>query len=212
MKEIDGQYKFDVENTKLKSLVEDEGLRELDYSSLLFDVNVTDSITGLRQSASGTVTFYPTENKLQFLESVPSTFKPGLNFTLLGKLTRQDDETVYLPTTSRVKLTVTHTIPLSSVRSNTTKTSESGLPNENITIINMDTAEQQEIELELESLMNDELQNSLMIDTKDRTMNPAFLDLDANGFFKHEITIPEGTEYIYINVSCHGDFCRFLYK
>ncbi|XP_062603693.1 CD109 antigen-like [Saccostrea cucullata] len=83
---INGEYKFDVENSKLRSLD-----KRLDYGELLFEVNVTEAITGLRQNASGTVRFYPFENKVEFLESLPKTFKPGLKYTVLGKVTRQDD-------------------------------------------------------------------------------------------------------------------------
>lgn len=76
--QINGEYKFDVENSKLKSLD-----KWLDYSDILFEVNVTESITGLRQNASGTVRFYPHENKVEFLESLPKTYKPGLKYTVL---------------------------------------------------------------------------------------------------------------------------------
>lgn len=75
---INGEYKFDVEISKLKSLD-----KWLDYSEILFEVNVTEALTGLRQNASGTVRFYPHENKVEFLESLPKTFKPGLKYTVL---------------------------------------------------------------------------------------------------------------------------------
>lgn len=76
--QINGEYKFDVENSKLKSLD-----KWLDYSELLFEVNVTEAITGLRQNATGTVRFYPFENKVEFLQSLPKSFKPGLQYKVL---------------------------------------------------------------------------------------------------------------------------------
>lgn len=65
-------------NSKLKSLD-----KWLDYSELLFEVNVTEAITGLRQNATGTVRFYPFENKVEFLQSLPKSFKPGLQYKVL---------------------------------------------------------------------------------------------------------------------------------
>lgn len=76
--QINGEYKFDVENSKLKSLD-----KWLDYSDILFEVNVTEAITGLRQNATGTVRFYPFENKVEFLQSLPKSFKPGLQYKVL---------------------------------------------------------------------------------------------------------------------------------
>lgn len=114
-----------MENSKLKSLD-----KWLDYSELLFEVNVTEAITGLRQNATGTVRFYPFENKVEFLQSLPKSFKPGLQYKVLGRVTRQDDSPISLPTASRVRLTVTHTLPLPSTTTSTTTTTEIPTPPE----------------------------------------------------------------------------------
>ncbi|XP_061165105.1 CD109 antigen-like [Saccostrea echinata] len=189
---INGEYKFDVEKTKLTTLMENLGYR-LDYGSLAIEVNVTESITGLRQGASGTITFYPFENKLKFLNSLPFTFKPGLNYTVLGRLTRQDNSIVSLPTASRVKLTITQTLPLpsssiSSSNSTSDRLSELGLPPE-ITINNI-TKETTSIEPE----------------TDDQTLIPVFLDIDASGFFKYEMTIPDKVAKIFLKAEYNGVF------
>ncbi|XP_062603689.1 CD109 antigen-like isoform X2 [Saccostrea cucullata] len=178
---INGEYKFDVENSKLKSLD-----KWLDYSELLFEVNVTEAITGLRQNASGTVRFYPFENKVEFLESLPKTFKPGLKYTVLGRVTRQDDSPISLPTASRVKLTVTHTLPLPSTTTTTTTTEippprEPGMRPERLPVD----------EPMISPIRGRHFWQPV---SKDEKLEPVFLDVDADGVFKYEMTIPENVK------------------
>ncbi|XP_048777079.1 CD109 antigen-like isoform X2 [Ostrea edulis] len=174
---INGEYKFDVEISKLKSLD-----KWLDYSEILFEVNVTEALTGLRQNASGTVRFYPHENKVEFLESLPKTFKPGLKYTVLGRVMRQDDSPISLPTASRVKLTVTHTLPLPSTTTSTTTTTTPPPPPEAGVGPGL-------IGIEEPFIVN-RRRPMWQPTTKDEKMEPVFLDVDVDGIFKYEMTIP----------------------
>lgn len=172
---INGEYKFDVENSKLKSLD-----KWLDYSELLFEVNVTEAITGLRQNATGTVRFYPFENKVEFLQSLPKSFKPGLQYKVLGRVTRQDDSPISLPTASRVRLTVTHTLPLPSTTTSTTTTTEIPTP-----------PEMGGLRLIDEPMIIPGGRRMWQPTTKDEKLEPVFLDVNADGIFEYEMTIPE---------------------
>nr|XP_022323516.1 CD109 antigen-like isoform X2 [Crassostrea virginica] len=186
---INGEYKFDVENSKLKSLD-----KWLDYSDILFEVNVTESITGLRQNASGTVRFYPHENKVEFLESLPKTYKPGLKYTILGRVTRQDDTPVSLPTASRVKLTVTHTYPLPTTTTSTTTTTTTARPPPV-------AGEAAPLEGGMPPLVDEpfiipDRRWNWQPTTKDEKLEPVFLDVDADGIFKYEMEIPDNVKRV----------------
>lgn len=53
----------------------------LAWSEFVVDCNVTESVTGRRMNGTDEIRFYDTENKIEFAESLPNNFKPGLTYT-----------------------------------------------------------------------------------------------------------------------------------
>lgn len=53
----------------------------IDWEEFVFEVNVTEGITGKRMNDSAVLKFYSEAEKLEFSESIPNNFKPGLIYT-----------------------------------------------------------------------------------------------------------------------------------
>ncbi|GFO10653.1 Cd109 antigen-like [Plakobranchus ocellatus] len=82
---VDGEAKVTVPLANLKSL---DGY--LDRDILIVSANVTESLTGNVMSGNSTVTMYDRGVKLEFPESNPKTFRPGLEYTALLKVSQPD--------------------------------------------------------------------------------------------------------------------------
>ncbi|KAK6976831.1 CD109 antigen [Biomphalaria glabrata] len=63
----------------------------LNQHVLIVIANVTESLTGNQMSGNGTVTLYDKGVKLEFPESNPKTFKPGLQYIVYLKISQPDD-------------------------------------------------------------------------------------------------------------------------
>ncbi|XP_055894437.1 CD109 antigen-like isoform X2 [Biomphalaria glabrata] len=63
----------------------------LNQRVLIVIANVTESLTGNQMSGNGTVTLYDKGVKLEFPESNPKTFKPGLQYIAYLKISQPDD-------------------------------------------------------------------------------------------------------------------------
>jgi len=73
--QINGNASFTIATSRLEEIQ-----RFLDGSVLVFEANVTESLTSLRQSDDKEVTFYSQPIKIEFPKSLPDTFKPGMDF------------------------------------------------------------------------------------------------------------------------------------
>lgn len=84
---IDGTATFTVPLKQLKEVSE-----YLDGRFLLFDANVTETLTGSTLKApQQKLQFFEKPIKLEFPSSLPETFKPGLSYTAVLKVAEQDD-------------------------------------------------------------------------------------------------------------------------
>ncbi|GFO10659.1 Cd109 antigen-like [Plakobranchus ocellatus] len=78
---MDGEAKITVPIANVKSMNQDV---------LIVSAKVTESLTGNVMSGKATVTMYDRGVKLEFPESNPKTFKPGLEYTALLKVSQPD--------------------------------------------------------------------------------------------------------------------------
>ena len=51
------------------------------YRPITVQAVVNETLTGVQLSGAATFEYFPNKIKLEFLESTPDTFKPGLNYT-----------------------------------------------------------------------------------------------------------------------------------
>ncbi|XP_071127944.1 CD109 antigen-like isoform X2 [Mytilus edulis] len=80
--------------------------------SLKIEANVTESLTHITLSGKDSVKFYSHAEKIEFLQSNPNTFKPGLPYTAYMRVARQDDTPVMGAKSSVVvHTTVTYQLP-----------------------------------------------------------------------------------------------------
>lgn len=105
---------------------------------------------------------------------------------------RQDDSPISLPTASRVKLTVTHTLPLPSTTTSTTTTTTPPPPPEAGVGPGL-------IGIEEPFIVN-RRRPMWQPTTKDEKMEPVFLDVDVDGIFKYEMTIPPNVKRASVDV------------
>ncbi|XP_022321696.2 CD109 antigen-like isoform X2 [Crassostrea virginica] len=64
--------------------------RYLNERYLLVEANVTESLTKITLKGTGKIQFHQHAEKMEFLDSNPNTFKPGLPYTAYIRVTRQD--------------------------------------------------------------------------------------------------------------------------
>ncbi|XP_053399009.1 CD109 antigen-like isoform X3 [Mercenaria mercenaria] len=95
---IDGEASFTVPLDLIK-----QANRYLTGRSLVVEANVTESLNSITLSGDSKVTLYQHAVKLEFLQSNPNTFKPGLPYTAYLKVVQQDDTPI---TGKRQTLTV----------------------------------------------------------------------------------------------------------
>ncbi|CAC5388514.1 CD109 [Mytilus coruscus] len=80
--------------------------------TLKVEANVTESLTHITLSGKDSVKFYAHAEKIEFLQSNPNTFKPGLPYTAYMRVARQDDTPVTGAKSSVVvHTTVTYQLP-----------------------------------------------------------------------------------------------------
>ncbi|KAK3579106.1 hypothetical protein CHS0354_022127 [Potamilus streckersoni] len=104
---IEGKASFEV---TMKELSEIDS--SLDSSYLTFEVNVTETLTGITQSGSGEVQFFDGPIKMEFPDSLPKVFKPGMTYKAFLKVSQRDG----LPPVNaqgKVNVTVTYYTPRS---------------------------------------------------------------------------------------------------
>ena len=74
--QIDGTESFTVSMDQLRKVQ-----KYLDRSFLIFEANVTETLTGAMMSASEELQFFENPIKLDFPDSLPRNFKPGMAYT-----------------------------------------------------------------------------------------------------------------------------------
>ena len=74
--QIDGETTFSIPLAHIKQIV-----KYFDRRSIVVEANVTESINKITLGGSSDVMYYSTAAKLKFLDSNPTTFKPGLPYT-----------------------------------------------------------------------------------------------------------------------------------
>ncbi|XP_052773206.1 CD109 antigen-like [Mya arenaria] len=82
---INGKASFTVATSRLE-----EEARFLDGYTLVFEANVTEGVTKLRQNDSQELTFYRQPIQLEFPKSLPETFKPGMTYDAVVKVSQRD--------------------------------------------------------------------------------------------------------------------------
>lgn len=82
---INGEAKFDIPLTHIKKVV-----RYFSYRYIRVEANVTEDINKITLNGSSRVQFFNQAVKLEFLQSNPATFKPGLPYTGYVKVSQQD--------------------------------------------------------------------------------------------------------------------------
>ncbi|XP_048758952.2 CD109 antigen-like isoform X2 [Ostrea edulis] len=78
--------------------------RYLNGRSIVVEANVTESLTKITLNGTGKIQFHQHAEKMEFLDSNPNTFKPGLPYTAYVRVTRQDGS----PITGRKESVVLH--------------------------------------------------------------------------------------------------------
>ncbi|KAL3881064.1 hypothetical protein ACJMK2_033260, partial [Sinanodonta woodiana] len=129
---IDGKATFEVTKKELNEVD-----NYLDFSYVTFEANVTETLTGITQSGSGEVQFFARPIKMEFPESLPKVFKPGMIYTTFLKVSQQDGlppvnpqgkvnvtVTYYFPRPEPTTTTSTTTASTSTILSNTTENNE----------------------------------------------------------------------------------------
>ncbi|KAL5016374.1 hypothetical protein ScPMuIL_005963 [Solemya velum] len=66
----------------------------LNNRKLIVRANVTETLTGISLNGSSSVQFYPDAVKMEFLDSNPETFKPGLKYTAYLRISQPDGRPV----------------------------------------------------------------------------------------------------------------------
>ncbi|XP_052770025.1 CD109 antigen-like isoform X2 [Mya arenaria] len=82
---INGKASFTVATSRLEEVE-----RFLDGNTLVFEANVTEGVTKLRQNDSQELTFYRQPIQLEFPKSLPETFKPGMTYDAVVKVSQRD--------------------------------------------------------------------------------------------------------------------------
>ncbi|KAK3607704.1 hypothetical protein CHS0354_016728 [Potamilus streckersoni] len=89
---IDGEFQY---------IVSVESLRQtfsyIDYQTFEILAVVTETLTGQSANATADITFYDRPEKIQFSDSLPTNFKPGLIYTGFIKVFKQDDTPLPYP-------------------------------------------------------------------------------------------------------------------
>ncbi|XP_053399007.1 CD109 antigen-like [Mercenaria mercenaria] len=93
---IDGEASFTVPLDLIKQA-------DRYFNGLVVEANVTESLNSITLTGSSTVKLYSYAVKLEFLQSNPNTFKPGLPYTAYVRVVQQDDTPI---TGKRQALTV----------------------------------------------------------------------------------------------------------
>ncbi|KAH3873347.1 hypothetical protein DPMN_036581 [Dreissena polymorpha] len=83
---MDGKASFTIATSRLEQL-----RGSLDGAVLVFEANVMESLTRMKQGDTQEVTFYKEPLKLEFPASLPETFKPGMTYEAVVKVSQQDD-------------------------------------------------------------------------------------------------------------------------
>ncbi|XP_021365550.1 CD109 antigen-like isoform X1 [Mizuhopecten yessoensis] len=103
---INGDYETKISLNDIRKI--DSSLA---WTEFVVQANVTEGITGLRMNDSEEIMFYNSPDKIKFAESLPSTFKPGLKYTAIVRVTQKDDSPI--PNTlARVNVSVNYQLPL----------------------------------------------------------------------------------------------------
>ncbi|XP_050415360.1 CD109 antigen isoform X2 [Patella vulgata] len=96
----------------------------LSWETLEVKANVTETITGNKMSAEGDLQFFDNPIKMNFMSNLPRTYKPGLKYTAILRVTRQDDSPILKP--GKVKINVTYDVE--KPRTTTTSTTTTPAP------------------------------------------------------------------------------------
>ncbi|KAL3881063.1 hypothetical protein ACJMK2_033259 [Sinanodonta woodiana] len=89
---FDGEYTYIAPIGSLR-----ETFRYINYQTFEVSAVVTEDLTGEIASAKEEITFYDVPYKIQFDESMPNYFKPGLIYTGTIKVSKQDDAPLPYP-------------------------------------------------------------------------------------------------------------------
>jgi hypothetical protein len=75
--QIDGEETFSIPMSDIKTNIE----QHLNYDWLVVEANVTETLTGITLNGSSEIQFFDTAEKLDFVQSLPKDYKPGLLYT-----------------------------------------------------------------------------------------------------------------------------------
>ncbi|KAL3881057.1 hypothetical protein ACJMK2_033253 [Sinanodonta woodiana] len=89
---IDGEFQYIVSMESLRQL-----FVYIDYQTFEIIAVVTDRLTGQTANATAEITFYDRPEKIQFSDSLPTNFKPGLVYSGFIKVFKQDDTPLAYP-------------------------------------------------------------------------------------------------------------------
>ncbi|KAK3607705.1 hypothetical protein CHS0354_016729 [Potamilus streckersoni] len=89
---IDGEYKYIASMVCLREM-----FRYINYQTFEVSAVVTEYLTGEIATAKAEITFYDSSYKIQFEESMPKHFKPGLIYNGIIKVSKQDDTPLPYP-------------------------------------------------------------------------------------------------------------------
>ncbi|XP_060084301.1 CD109 antigen-like [Ylistrum balloti] len=103
---INGDYETKIALSEIRKIDS-----SLEWTQFVVEANVTEGITGLRMNDSEEIMFYNSPDKISFAESLPTTFKPGLKYTAIVRVTQRDDSPI--PNTlTRVNVSISYQFPL----------------------------------------------------------------------------------------------------
>ncbi|XP_063414101.1 CD109 antigen-like isoform X2 [Mytilus trossulus] len=174
---IDGESKFTFSLGQLKRLQQN-----LAYTDFVIEANVTEGVTGLKMKDSAEIKFYDNPAKIDFVESLPANYKPGLIYTALLKVTQPDDKPVVNPS-SRVKVEMFYNVEvITTTTTTTTTTTAAPLPEEgNLTAV---------VEALIEPEIYDPWRGPLVPPTERVPIPVMYLDINPDGLVKFDIDVP----------------------
>ncbi|KAK3607702.1 hypothetical protein CHS0354_016726 [Potamilus streckersoni] len=89
---IDGEFQYIVSVESLR-----QTFNYIDYQTFEILAMVTETLTGQSANATADITFYDRQEKIQFSDTLPTNFKPGLIYTGFIKVFKQDDTPLPYP-------------------------------------------------------------------------------------------------------------------
>ncbi|XP_052795659.1 CD109 antigen-like isoform X2 [Mya arenaria] len=120
---VDGTATFTVPTKRLR-----DSTRWLDYGYMVVEANVTETLTGIKLATmEQEVQFFEKPTKLEFPQSLPENFKPGLAYTAVLKVSERDDSPPSV-INGPVSIKITYHRPIRTTTTTTTTTTSTTTP------------------------------------------------------------------------------------